>query len=55
MPRPETTARNELLAQAQLDAAAGNSCIRMGEWERAALYFRLAIDQMQDAGVLENV
>lgn len=50
-----TSSQADLLAQAQLDASAGHSAIRMGQWERAALYFRLAVDQMQDAGVLQNV
>lgn len=47
--------RSDLLKQARLDAFAGHDAIRTAQWERAALYFRLAIDQMKDAGVLRNV
>jgi hypothetical protein len=59
MTQPENTTdserRSDLLKQARLDAFAGYDAIRTAQWERAALYFRLAIDQMKDTGVLRNV
>lgn len=47
--------RAQLLSSATADARAGTMAMHNEDWERATVFFRMAIDQMEDAGVLQNV
>jgi hypothetical protein len=49
------TDRQQLIMDATTDARAGMVALDARDFERAAVLFRLALDQLDDAGVLVNV